>query len=165
MNMYAKFQLHSPCGFSSEKIFEYFFENLPFMLPWQPIKFSYLDKVHMNHRGLLKNHFCKKNNLNICSETAKIANFHSSHYMSMETVTFHSNWVLIPLEQKTQLFSPPTYRCYMWNMESIGFTAWEEKSFENVDDRRMTGACLNYKLTCELRLRWATNTIIHSPGL
>ena len=44
----------------------------------------------MNCRGLLKKHFWKKN-LNICSETAKIANFHFSHYKSMETISFHSN--------------------------------------------------------------------------
>ena len=37
-----------------------FFENLPFMLPWQPIKFSDLDKIHMNRRGLLEKHFYKK---------------------------------------------------------------------------------------------------------
>ena len=42
----------------------------------------------------------------------------------------------------------------MWNMERIGFTASEEKSFENVDDgRRMDGrttdACLYCKLTFE----------------
>ena len=60
---------------SEEKIFKYVFENLPFMLAWQPIKFSDLDKIHMNRRGLLKKHFCKKN-LNICSETVKIAKFH-----------------------------------------------------------------------------------------
>ena len=45
---------------SEEKSFEYFLENLPFMLPWQPIKFSDLHKIHMNPRGLLKKHFCKK---------------------------------------------------------------------------------------------------------
>ena len=60
MNMYAKFQLH-PLTASEEKISEYFFENLPFMLPWQPIKFSNLDKIHMNSSELLKKHFCKKN--------------------------------------------------------------------------------------------------------
>ena len=49
-----------PLTASEEKIFEYFFENLPFMLPWQPIKFSDLNKIHMNRRGLLKKHFCKK---------------------------------------------------------------------------------------------------------
>ena len=57
MNMYAKFQLHLPYGFWGE---DFFFENLPFMLPLQPIKFSDLDKIHMNCRGLLKKHFCKK---------------------------------------------------------------------------------------------------------
>ena len=66
------------------------FENLPFILPGQPIKFSDLDKIHMNCRGLRKKHFFK-NNLNTCSETAKIANFHFSHYKSMEIISFHSN--------------------------------------------------------------------------
>ena len=75
---------------SEEKIFEYFLENFPFMLPWQPIKFSDLDKIHMNRRGLLKKHFCQKN-LNICSETAKIANFPFSHFKSMENISCHSN--------------------------------------------------------------------------
>ena len=79
-----------PLMISEEKIFEYFFETLPFMLPWQPTKFSDLDKIHMNRRGLLKKHFCKKN-LNICSETATIAIFHFSHFKSMETVSCHSN--------------------------------------------------------------------------
>ena len=59
INTYAKFQLH-PLTASEEKIFEYFFENLPFKLPWQPIKFSDLDRIYMNLRGLLKKHFCKK---------------------------------------------------------------------------------------------------------
>ena len=35
MNISTKFQLAS-----EEKIFEYFFTNLAFPLPWQPIKFS-----------------------------------------------------------------------------------------------------------------------------
>ena len=43
-----------PLTASEENIFEYFFENLPFMLPWQPVKFSDLDKIHMVRRGLLK---------------------------------------------------------------------------------------------------------------
>ena len=37
----------------------------------------------------------------------------------------------------------------MWNMERIGFTASEEKSFENIDGRT-TDACLYSKLTYEL---------------
>ena len=141
-----------PLTASEEKIFLYFFENLPLMLLWQPIKFSDLDKIHVNRRGLFKKHFCKKN-LNICSETAKIANFHFSHYKSMETISFHSNQSSYPIGTKTQLFVPHIYRCYMWNMERIGFTASEEKSFENVDDGRkdgrMTDACLYCKLTYE----------------
>ena len=45
---------------SEEMIFEYFFANLAFLLPWKPITFSGLDKIHMVGRGLLKEHFCKK---------------------------------------------------------------------------------------------------------
>ena len=34
-------------------------EKLPFRLPWQLIKFSSLDLIHMVVRGLLKEHYCK----------------------------------------------------------------------------------------------------------
>ena len=44
----------------SEKNIEYFFENLPFMSPRQPIKLSDLDKSRMKHGGLLNKYFCKK---------------------------------------------------------------------------------------------------------
>ena len=102
MNMYANFSF-IPLTASEEKIFEYFFENLSFMLPWQPIKFSDLDKIHMNRRGLLKKHFCKKN-LKICSETAKIIDFHFSHYNSMKTVSFHSNQSSYQIGQKKKQY-------------------------------------------------------------
>ena len=61
----------------------------------------------MNRRGLFKKRFCKKN-LNICSETAKTANFHFSHYKSMETISFHSNQSSYPIGTKTQLFVLPS---------------------------------------------------------
>ena len=63
------------------------------------------------------------------------------------------------LEQKTQLFVPPIYTCYMWNMEMICFTASEEKSFENVDGRTMD-ACLYYKLTYEPSAQVSWNSVI-----
>ena len=44
---------------SVEIIFEYILANLPLQLPWQPIKFSSLDKIYVFGRGLLKEHFCK----------------------------------------------------------------------------------------------------------
>ena len=98
MNMYAKVQLHPPYGFWED--FWIIFENLPFMLPWQPIKYSYLDKVHMNCSALLKKHSVEKN-LNIYSERAKIATFHFSHYKSMETISCHSNQSSYPIRTKT----------------------------------------------------------------
>ena len=68
-----------------------FFENLAFWLPWQPIKISDLDKIHMVGRGLLQKHFCKTFFQNICSNTEINANFHFSHYKSIETLSCHSN--------------------------------------------------------------------------
>ena len=79
---------------------------------------------------------------NICSETAKITTFHFSHYNSMETISCHSNQISYPIGTKTQLFVPSNYRCYMWNMERIGFTVSEEKSFENVDGQTTDDGCL-----------------------
>ena len=37
-------------------IFQIFFANLAFWLPWQPIKFSSLDKIDRVSRGLLQEH-------------------------------------------------------------------------------------------------------------
>ena len=78
------------------------------MLPWQPIKFRDLDIIHMNRRGLLKKHFSKKKNLNVCSETAKIANFHFAHYKSMEILSCHSNQSSYPIgtKKKNNCLSP-----------------------------------------------------------
>ena len=79
------------------------------MLPWQPIEFSDLDKIHMNRRGLLKKHFCKKNTtLNTWSEIAKIANFHFSHCKSMETISFHSNQSSYLIGTKNIIIHSPT---------------------------------------------------------
>ena len=49
-----------PLMTSEKKIFEYFFfENLTFQLPWQPININDLDKIYQVCRGLLQEHFCK----------------------------------------------------------------------------------------------------------
>ena len=76
------------------------------MLPWRPVTFGDLDKIHMNRRELLKKHSCKKN-LNICSETAKIANFHFSHYKSMETISCQSNQSSYPIGIKNTIIRSP----------------------------------------------------------
>ena len=51
MNIYAKFL--------RRRFLDIFFENLAFRLPWQPIKISDFDKIHMVGRGLVQEHFCK----------------------------------------------------------------------------------------------------------
>ena len=76
---------------SKKKFLNTFFENLAFRLPWQPIKISDLDKFHMVGRGLLQKHFCNFIFQNICINTEINANFHFSHYKSMETLSCHSN--------------------------------------------------------------------------
>ena len=48
-----------------------------------------------------------KKNLNICSETAKIANFHFFHYKSMETISFHSNQISYPIGTKNTIIRSP----------------------------------------------------------
>ena len=57
--VYAKFQLHTPYEFCEEE-FLIFFENLPFMLPKQPIKLNNLDKSHMKHGGIIIKHICEE---------------------------------------------------------------------------------------------------------
>ena len=52
-----------PLMASEKKIFYlfifFFFENLAFRLPWQPIKIIGVDKIHKVGRGLLQEYFCK----------------------------------------------------------------------------------------------------------
>ena len=89
---------------SEKKNFDFFFENLPFMSPCQPIKSSILDKSRVKHGGLLNKHFCKKKKSNIPNDLAKIVNFHFSHYKSLETLSYHSNQSSYPTEIKNITF-------------------------------------------------------------
>ena len=85
---------------SEELIFEYFSKNLPLMLPWQPIKFSDLDKIHMNHRGLLKKDFCNEKCKYLQWQQQKLPISTFSHYKSMETISCHSNQSSYPIGTK-----------------------------------------------------------------
>ena len=66
-------------------IFQKFFANLAFRLPWQPIKFSSLDKIDRVSRGLLEEH---RNSVKLLSKyLRRIAmndKFHFSHCKLME---------------------------------------------------------------------------------
>ena len=103
------------------------------------IKFSDLDKIQMNRRGLLKKHLKKE------SKYLQWDSFHFSYYKSVETISCHSNQSSYPIGTKKHNCSfPPSIDaiCGIWEK-----SASEEKSFENVDDGRTTDACLYYKLT------------------
>ena len=113
--------------------------------------------------------------LNICSETAKNATFHFSHYKSKETISCHSNQSSYAIGTKNTIIHPPApptpppppppiYRCYMWNMERIGFTASGEVVWKcwrtdgrQTDGRRMSTYTISSHMS--LRLRWANNQI------
>ena len=58
----CQFSASSSLQFLKRRILNIFFENLPFMLPCQPIKLSYLDRRRMKHGGLLNKHICEKKN-------------------------------------------------------------------------------------------------------
>ena len=88
----------------SEKIFKHFYENRPFLLPRQPIKFTDLDKSHMKRRGILNKYFCKEKKSNIPNDLAEMVNFHFSHYKSMGTISCHSNQSSYPTGIKNTIY-------------------------------------------------------------
>ena len=90
----------SSLRFLRRRIWNIFFENLPFMSPRQPTKSSELDKSRMKHGGLLNKHFCDKKS-NIPSNLAEIVNVYFSHYKSVKTLSYHSNQSSYPTEIKT----------------------------------------------------------------
>ena len=72
---------------SEKKIFkDFFFRKFALFGAQQPIKISDQDEGHLKRSALLNKHFSKNK-----IETAEIANFHFSHYKSMETESCHSN--------------------------------------------------------------------------
>ena len=117
----VRFQLYPPNSFWGVD-FIIFFTNFAFSLPWWPTKLRGYNKKDMFCTGPLKEHFCKTKYLQWDSSKCQFS------FFAIATR------VLIRLEQKTILFIPPAYRCYMWNMARIGFLASEEMPFENVDD-------------------------------
>ena len=96
----------------------------------------------MNHRGLLKKHFCKTFVKISAMRQQEMPIFTFSHYKSMATISYHSNQISYPIGTKNTVIRSPAYRCYMSNMARIGFMASEEMSFENVDDGRTDDGCL-----------------------
>ena len=72
--LHTKYESSGPCSFGEEDFFMFF--------PRRP---------RLKRSALLNKHFSKKKNSNMSNETAEIANFHFSHYKSMETESCHSN--------------------------------------------------------------------------
>ena len=136
---------------SEKKIFEYFFEILPFMLPLQPIKLSDLDKIHKKCEGLLNKHFCK-NKIQISPMTQqKLSISYFSYYKSMETISCHSNQSSYPTRIKKHNFLfplPIDAMCVIWKESAFWFQRRCRLKMLT-DDRRTPDACIYYKLTYE----------------
>ena len=103
MNMYAKFQLHPPYSWGGED-FLIFFRKFTLYQSNSAIWTKFIWIIEEYSRNIS----VKKKNLNTCSETAKIANFHFSHYKSMETISFHSNQNSYPIGTKNIIIRPPS---------------------------------------------------------
>ena len=133
---------------SEKKIFEYFLENLPFMLPRQPIKLSKLDKIVRNMEDYSINISVKKNS-NIPNDSAEIVNFHFSHYKSMGTLSCHSNQSSFPTGIKKHKFLSPIpvdAMCVIWK-KSASWLQMRCSLKMLTDAGRTPDACLYFKLT------------------
>ena len=86
INMCVKFQLH-PLLDVEKKILR----KIPFMLPWQPIQFSDLDKIIPKTYRNIQETFLKKVFRDIPCGTAKMTIFYFSHCKNMGTISSHSN--------------------------------------------------------------------------
>ena len=71
---------------SEEMVFEYFFRNLA-SFGCQSNLDVWTKSIWLDHSTNISESFCQ----NICNEIAINANFHFSHYNSMETLICHSN--------------------------------------------------------------------------
>ena len=115
-------------------------------------------------RGLLKKHFCKTSVKKLYWDSNKCQfPLFPLRISQWQLLVAKATRVLIRLEQKkkTQLFIPPAYRCYVWNLvKRIGFMA-SEMSFENVDGQGWMPAYTTSS-PMSLRLRWA-NKMIFAP--
>ena len=80
------------------------------MGPQQSIKIKDYDKTCKKRQTLLNKHFCK-NNLQVSAILAeKIADFHFSHYKSMETLSCHSSQSSYPPGIKNTNYVEATVR-------------------------------------------------------
>ena len=99
----CQFSGSSSLQFLRRRILNIFFKNLPFMSACQLIKLSNLDKICLQHGGLLNKHICEKKS-NTPSETTETVNFQFSHYKSMGTISCHSNQSSYPTGIKNTTF-------------------------------------------------------------
>ena len=150
MNIYAKFQLHPPYSLWGE----YFLENLPFMLPWQPIKFSDLDKIHMNRR---RNISVKLLSKYLQWDSSKCQFSFFFHFKLMATISCHSNQSSYLIGKKKQYYSftlPIDAICEIWQ-ESASWLQRCRLKMLKTDGQRMPACTIN----SHTRLRWAKKFI------
>ena len=83
---------------SEEKIFkDFFFENLSFLGPQQPIKISDQDEGHLKRRALLNKHFSKNKTQISPMRKQKFAISTFFHYKSMGRISCNGNQSSYPI--------------------------------------------------------------------
>ena len=130
MNIYAKFSF-IPLMASEKKILNFFFyKNLAFWLPWQPIKISDLDKIHMVGKGLLQKHFCKTffKTSAVTKKTMQISTFPIISLWKL--LSCHSNESTWAMTIKNILYVEANVMNIYAKFQLHPLTASEEKIFE-----------------------------------
>ena len=113
LSMYAKFRLHSPLWFLGRRFLNIFTKIDPFCRPDNQSNSPILTKVVQKVEDYSINISVKKK-FQLSPTRQKKSWISSFPIISLwELEIAIATKVLIRLEQKTQLFVPPTYRCYM----------------------------------------------------
>ena len=155
INISAKFQVHPPYGFWGEDFWIFFLQIYPLGCHDNRSNSAVWTKFIRFIEDYSRNISVKLLSKYLQWESNK-ANFHFSHYKSMETISCHSyqSSYSIGTTKLNYLFPLPIDA--ILNMESISFTASEEMLFEKVDRRLTTTngqwtmeAYLYYKLTSQ----------------
>ena len=143
MNVYAKFQP----PYNSWEDFSIFFRKFTLYVA---IATNQIQQFGQNSYESWRTTLQNKN-LNICSETAKTANFQFSHYKSMETIICHSNQSFYPIGTKNNIIRSPCQQMLYVKYGENRLYDFRDVVWKNVDDgqrwRTTTDACLYYKLT------------------
>ena len=165
MSMYARFQLHPPYGFLRRRCLNIFPNIYHLCCHGNKSNSGIWTKFIWMIEDYSRNISVKKN-LNTCSETAKIANFHFSYYKSMEAISFHSNQSSYTIGTKNTIIRSPGLQMLYVKFGKNRFNGfrgdviwkcWRTTDGRTTDGRRMPAYTISSPMS--LRLRWVKNNL------